>query len=86
MNSFAYIILLGYHSRGGSTDSRGGGGGGGGRPPPPPLPPKRNPDSSQPRPNCITSKTDGDRRDNQRREGIWVGFEAWQQLRHESMQ
>ena len=28
MNSFAYIIFLGYHSRGGRKDSRGGGGGG----------------------------------------------------------
>ena len=37
MNSFAYITLLGYHSRGGSKDSRGGGGGGGGKCPPPPL-------------------------------------------------
>ena len=23
---------------------------------------------------------------NHRREGVWVGFEAWQQLRHESIQ
>ena len=38
MNSFAYITLLGYHSRGGSKDSRGGG-----KCPPPPPPPKRNP-------------------------------------------
>ena len=31
MNSFAYIVLLGYHSRGGSKDSNA---------PPPPPPPK----------------------------------------------
>ena len=36
MNSFVYITLLGYHSRGGSTDSAP-------PPPPPPPPPKRNP-------------------------------------------
>ena len=38
MNSFAYIILLGYHLRGGSKDSRGGR-----MPPPPPPKKKRNP-------------------------------------------
>ena len=44
MNSFAYIILFGYHSRGGSKDSR---------PPPPPPPPKRNPEV------CVGDQTAG---------------------------
>ena len=41
MNSFAYIILLGYHSRGGAVKIQGGGGGNANAPPP-----KRNPGSS----------------------------------------